>query len=873
MAHINFESAQAPSIQPQLNPPSDYQRIQTNPREFGAGLYIGMEHLGAAATEVSKQYGQLAAEDQVNKVVTGLDDLQSKMLSLRGRDASDQRDAIRQQMLDVVNAGRSNLFTADQISEFNQQTRYLYSRADRAIVDHADQQLKVWGSGVYKNSQEDALAKAAQAAGTGDMTSAQLHTNDAVAAAIKGAKLEYGQNLSPEIAENVERMARANSARGQIMAMIPGNPTGAKQLLDQNSQYFNGLEYEALSQRLGAHADKAQADAIVNSIIPRLGGVPGGGQNNPGNIRVPGSVGTGPEAFQSFPTPEAGINAIKQNLIAYKNQHGIDTLSGVISRWSPPNENATSQLIANASRRTGFAPDEKIDLADPSVQGRLVSAIVTQEQGGHKGYPTRENLIGAIPADLPDNIYDRVYSGVNRRYNQLEAATNDERSKLKAEYQGGLGMLQDGREFNYDPAQIRSVFPTEQADQMIANLEDARQIGQQIQGIRGMPISDILSQQAANRAILSNSTGEGYERQRRLSAAFDKAAEQHIKQLSLDPAGYVSSTNPTIEAAREAAEAQTPQQAAALAQAGQQTASERYAILTLGEQERLQVPPDNRHVLTQQQAQGFAAQIMGDPEGSRGRMRALETEFGSQWPQVWHDLTTTGKLSPAYQMVGSLDNEGDAALLARGLASINKEGVNQALDQVLDKGAAGATRPSQMIRERVLGDQNIRDYTQSMLASGASSEQVRGIVNSVALLAQAKALYHSQQPPTAADDAIQSAIGKWEFMPNGGARIPRANADNITGAAHQTVAGLSLPQLQPPAIYSGDRAPGSATSEDWLRVLQAAPNWVTVGNSIRLMDNGGRFVRRDGGGFVEVPFTAGPPVQAESLTAPQFPPP
>ena len=263
-----------------------------------------------------------------------------------------------------------------------------------------------------------------------------------------------------------------------------------------------------------------------------------------------------------------------------------------------------------------------------------------------------------------------------------------------------------------------------------------------------------------------------------------------------------------------------------------------------------------------------------------------------------------------------------------------------------------------------------------MRDSGASLPQVQGIISSIGLLGQAKALYHNQDPAAAADDAVQSAIGKWEFLPNGGARIPRSNADAITDNAQRAVSGLSLAAVQPPARYSPQppnfdtqhaagmvkpgnldpwnrpvlhnpdgsysttssmsigtdagetliptvvngqrltnedaiahfhetgenfgvfqtpaqadtfatalhnaqatmfdehgnpkgRAPGSATAEDWLRVTQASPNWITVGNSIRLMDNAGRFVRRTGGGFVEVPFN----VQAIAAAQQASPPP
>lgn len=488
------------------------------------------------------------------------------------------------------------------------------------------------------------------------------------------------------------------------------------------------------------------------------------------------------------------------------------------------------------------------------------------------GFPTREDLINRIPEGLSDEAYGRVYAGVNRVYNRMVQSTSAERAQVEQQYKGGLAMLQDGREFSYDEGQIRRLFPAATASEMIGNLDDARTVGQQIVAVRGMSLPDIMAQHAANAAILSRSAGPDYARQRKLSDAFDRAAETHIKALGQDPVGYVLSTNPSIEAARAATAQETPQQSAALRGQGQPDAVESYAAKLLGEQDRLGVPQDQRHVLDTIGAQRAAAQITANPEQAPAMLKDMQQRWGSAWPQVLHDLTTTGKLPAPYQMVGALDNEGDGALLARALGHANKEGNNRSLDELLDKGATGTVRPSATIRTRVAGNEDVAQYARSLLHSGASDDQVAGIVNSITLLAQAKALYNGEKPEAAADHAVESAIGKYEFLPNGGARVPKANAEAILDNAHAAVAGLNLAQLQAPRIYADADAPGAASADDWLRVLKAAPNWITAGQSIRLMDNAGRFVRRCDGSFVEVPFSAAPrPVTATPPIAFEMP--
>ena len=244
-------------------------------------------------------------------------------------------------------------------------------------------------------------------------------------------------------------------------------------------------------------------------------------------------------------------------------------------------------------------------------------------------------------------------------------------------------------------------------------------------------------------------------------------------------------------------------------------------------------------------------------------MKGLQATWGSAWPEVWKDLTTVGKLPAAYQMVGALENEGDGALLARALGQANKEGVNKPLDDLIDRGATGASRPSQVVRTRVEGSQAVQDYRSSMLASGASPEQVDGIVSSIGFSGRPKFSTTTktlQRPATKLYRARSGsgiscrtvALASREQMPM---RLRKC-------AARGRQDCRSLPCGLPRSILSRGQAPGAATADDWLRVLRAAPNWVTVGQSIRLMDNGGRFVRAANGGFVEVPFN----VQAAAAT-------
>ena len=115
----------------------------------------------------------------------------------------------------------------------------------------------------------------------------------------------------------------------------------------------------------------------LNNPIGSTNPAPAGASTayNVGNIRDVNN----PGQFLKFNSKEEGIAAIDHQLGLYGSKHGVDTLGGVISRWSPPNENDTPALIARAAKLTGLDPNAKIDLSNPDVRQPIIQAILRQE--------------------------------------------------------------------------------------------------------------------------------------------------------------------------------------------------------------------------------------------------------------------------------------------------------------------------------------------------------------------------------------------------------------------------------------------------------------------------------------------------------------
>lgn len=110
--------------------------------------------------------------------------------------------------------------------------------------------------------------------------------------------------------------------------------------------------------------------------------------NNPGNIRwgdewqglVPQAQRTD-KSFCQFISPEYGIRAMIIILRNYQSKYGLKTITGIVKRWAPPNENDTQSYIRSVARATGTDADKPIDLTDSRKLFPLLQAIIKHENG------------------------------------------------------------------------------------------------------------------------------------------------------------------------------------------------------------------------------------------------------------------------------------------------------------------------------------------------------------------------------------------------------------------------------------------------------------------------------------------------------------
>lgn len=124
--------------------------------------------------------------------------------------------------------------------------------------------------------------------------------------------------------------------------------------------------------------------------------------NNPGNLNFVHQKGAilepGPNArFARFPTPEAGLAALRDQLCRYITRDGIDTVSGIISKWAPPSENNTTAYIRGVAHSLNVEPDTNLGAPTPRLLTSLMNAIIRFENGQNPYGP----LVAQVASDLP----------------------------------------------------------------------------------------------------------------------------------------------------------------------------------------------------------------------------------------------------------------------------------------------------------------------------------------------------------------------------------------------------------------------------------------------------------------------------------------
>ncbi len=84
-------------------------------------------------------------------------------------------------------------------------------------------------------------------------------------------------------------------------------------------------------------------------------------------------------AFQTFGSDIEGIRAAAHQLQLYENRDKLNTLSGIINKFAPPDENDTAGYIKAVAARTGIGANDALDPNNKGQLANILSAMALQE--------------------------------------------------------------------------------------------------------------------------------------------------------------------------------------------------------------------------------------------------------------------------------------------------------------------------------------------------------------------------------------------------------------------------------------------------------------------------------------------------------------
>ncbi|HAW3351294.1 TPA: hypothetical protein ACGSHR_002882 [Escherichia coli] len=328
--------------------------------------------------------------------------------------------------------GLTNFFSLDDLNRFknmsDEEINAMERRAqkDSRLLQITDQQAKQWQDFNVQLDYSNQSIRNTFVRGLGPLTPALTKLSDALSSAIdtvlqspelgkwidglSAGIQKFGNYLaSPEFSTDVDnfmtKVTRMGEIIGKVVDWITGktNITAAgvasgSSMLGNNpvidpqtgKTYTPGSDDDPHVWSWLKGVKKFFSGGTITPVDPQPANVSAKGRtiadrfNNPTNLRWAEGYGTHNTMsgnFAVFPSLDEGVLAAAKQLQIYGTR-GVNTIRDIASKWAPSNENDTAEYIRHVVRQTRFNENEKLNLNDPVVLAKLISAMASKEGAG-----------------------------------------------------------------------------------------------------------------------------------------------------------------------------------------------------------------------------------------------------------------------------------------------------------------------------------------------------------------------------------------------------------------------------------------------------------------------------------------------------------
>lgn len=433
--------------------------------------------------------------------------------------------------------------------------------ADRtmaSLMAEVDYQAKIGGkSAEWAAKQKDNYAGLAYASAYQQMAVEDPY------GAVKHFFESGSQRMSPDVSRKTYAMLRER-VWPQLQDMVDsmGGPEAIGLTQGAAARAVGKAEVRISSAQQGLGVPPKVSDKVLNTIGYKF--------CNPLNIKVfgnnwSGMVGQDARGHAIFETPQDGICAAAKIVKTYAAKYGIDTVGGIVDRFCAASDGVTRAYITNVAKAMGVDPGEKLDVKDPQVMTKLLTAMMRQEIGdvayssetittgvnkalGVAGVAeqsadrphlkskdiafdpntkTGDPVIDALP--LPDKIRlfraSRQRRGRQDQQNKVELKRAVDNVLSRAINTGEVAELPDVADFI-------SVYGQAEGVRMHSEVEKQAQLNATM---HSMPAMSVAEMEATSKALMPQKDDPEYAVRMEQKATWDKAAEKVRAERSKDP--------------------------------------------------------------------------------------------------------------------------------------------------------------------------------------------------------------------------------------------------------------------------------------------------------------------------------------------------
>jgi hypothetical protein len=805
-----------PSVTPDATPPDDYQHISPSPGSFGAHIAKGLQQAGAGVSDVgnalfdiSKHYDKIATDDQVNhvmsqsqairfgdpdKTVTGPDG-QSRpdtgYLGTAGRTALDQRKDAMKALDDAIAEGRRNLPSSQAQLDYDTQTRRMRSIWADEIGRHADTQFRVWTQEVNTTAAKQALDGYVNsldgAAGNDDKAKLAKLNNakDFIDFRVRNAQVKYGDD--PQVMAQAKASARRELLQAEVLYTATKDPSRAQLILDKNRN-IAGTDYPELDAHVRARADHQDGIDYVNE---KLGLTHNAGTLDFYKTRTGARIeGTSPvfanrlrtalEAAETATGEKARIDSLKrtsgEQAELYRRY-----LTGRGGLAAPPGYSLHERGEA-ADIQDGkvldwlhqHAGDFGLEFLKGNAFVNDSGHIQLSKEAGASPFPPKGDVMMQILSDQQMQKRPQMQASALAQANHVYEAQHvanvqDEAIFKRREQDAKAEALSTGKVVNpLTEEDFVTHYGPERGPEAFEDYDDAVKLGANMKALGSMSPEEVAK---TFQDTQPQPGVAGYARATKNADLLARAYDQIQKDRREDAGGVAVKDLPAVRNAWQVFQ----DAATGKSHLPPATAAANFAEVTLAEQARVGVPPEQQRILPKAVAQDMATRWRApgnQPPGQEGeggataalsQIQGIAKLWGDRWPQVYREVAP--KLDPMLRVVAAgVDPAAGTKLLNAQGTPISKilASEDEVKDTDLKKDVVDALKPFARTIAGSQRDQTVSDYT--IVAHKLAAIYARdGMTSSAAAALAAKEL----------------VLDKYDFVDSGDSRfrVPKLGED------------------------------------------------------------------------------------------------